>query len=337
MQVQIEQDKKLVEDLISSKKPDAIIRKYQALIYDVMDKQIHEFDSHGTMTAVQKKKMMMDFIDNLLSNEAKFLKNYLRENELPMLSIWLHLQCVKYFSAKCIIDGILSKNINVIKTFFFSKERPGCREIFSKWIFKNGVFKGSYDELQDFIDDTIEEYVNTLYADIDKYLDDIREINEGKRKKRKKLEDYEKAELTSLAGFRFDGDFYSYFRDYVIHPYLMRKFFPPKPDSVSIDDDGDSETEFRKPEISSPTDSSRIYDARDFLERIFQIMERTKAGKRQVEVLKLVNLETYDGETPSDEDIAKMLNISISNLRAIHSRGLDVAREIAKTLEMKDK
>lgn len=337
MQVQIEQDKRLVENLISSKKPDALIRKYQALIYHVMDKQIHEFDSHGDMSAVQKKKMMMDFIDNLLSNESKLLKNYLCEDELPMLSTWLHLQCVKYFSAKCIIDGILSKNINVIKTFFFSKERPGCREIFSKWIFQNGVFKGSYNELQKFIDDTIKEYVNTLYADIDKYLDDIREINEGKRKKRKRQKDYEKAELKSLADFRFEGDFYSYFKKNVIHPYLMRKFFPPKPDSVSIDDDGDNETGFRKPEISSPTDSSRMFDARDFLERIFQIMERTKAGKRQVEVLKLLNLETYDGETPSDEEIAKMLNISISNLRAIHSRGLDVAREIAKTLEMKEK
>ena len=85
-----------------------------------------------------------------------------------------------------------------------------------------------------------------------------------------------------------------------------------------------------------PTDSSRIYDARDFLERIFQIMERTKAGKRQVKVLKLLDLENYDGETPSEEEIAKMLNISISNLRVIHSRGLDTAREIAKILEMKD-
>lgn len=347
MQVQIEQDKRLVENLISSKKPDALIRKYQTLIYNVMDKQIHEFDSHGAITAIQKKKMMMDFIDNLLSNEAKLLKNYLRpqnhkghqdntvEVELPMLSSWLYLQCVNYFSARCIVDGILSKNINVIKTFFFSKKRPGCREIFSKWIFENGVFMGSNDNLQKFIDDTIAEYVNILYADIDRYLDDIREINEGKRKKRRNQKDYEKAELTSLASFRFEVDFYSYFRDYVVHPYLRRKFFP-KPIINSIDDDGDNEIGFRKPEISMPTDSSRIYDARDFLERIFQIMERTKAGKRQVKVLKLLDLENYDGETPSEEEIAKMLNISISNLRVIHSRGLDTAREIAKILEMKD-
>ena len=88
-------------------------------------------------------------------------------------------------------------------------------------------------------------------------------------------------------------------------------------------------------DIASSDNISQDQNSRDFLEQIFQIMKRTEAGRRQVEVLTLLNLQSFDGDMPSDEKIAEMLNLSVANLRTIHSRGLNTAREIAKTLKMK--
>ena len=343
MVIQIGNDKKLVESLISNKKVDAFVGKYRKEIFDVMDKQMKEIDPSVSLTLVQQNRLMYDFVDNLLSDDAELLHNYLHpqrlkasntgeKERLPSLDTWIHLQCVRFFSAKFIIDGILSQNINVIKAFFFSKKRPSCREMFSNWIFKNQVYSGDSDELQKFIDRIIQEYVNVLYIDIERDKEEQLEIDAGNRKRRRKLKEYQRAELTSLKNYKFKGDFYSYFRDYVIGPYLRRKFFP-NPD-ISIDDDGGDEDD-KTPIVSvSPVDSHREYEYRDLLGQIFNLMERTKAGRRQVEVLRLLNLDTFDGEAPTEEEIAKMLDVSVPNLRVIHSRALNTAREVAKILKI---
>lgn len=342
MVIYLGSDKKLVESLISNKNVDAFVGKYRKVIFDVMDKQMKEIDPSASLTLAQKSRLMNDFINLLLSNDAELLQNYLHpkrlranktgaKEELPSLDVWVHLQSVRFFNAKFIIDGILSRNINVITSFFFSKKRPGCREMFSNWIFKNHVYSGDSKELQKFIDRVIQEYVNVLYIDIDKDKEEQLEISAGKRKRRRKQKDYERSELTTLKNYRFKGDFYSYFRYQVISPYLKRKFF--KNPDISIDDDGGDEDN-RTPLVPvSPVDSYREYEFRDLLDQIFNLMERTKTGRRQVEVLRLLNLETYDGEAPTEEEIAKMLDVSVTNLRVIHSRALDTAREIAKILK----
>lgn len=337
MPIQIENDRKSVEELIVTKKVDPFIKKYQQLIFSVIDSQLNKFDSTAVLSSAQKNKLMMEFLNHLLSKKARLLHNYLSSQKMdntPTLYMWLHRQCVLFFSAKFIIDGILSRNINVINTFFFSKTRPGCREMFVKWISDNNVFCGNKDFFDTFVDRTIEEYVNVLYVDIDRYLIEQREINEGKRKKRRNLKDYERAELTTIINFHYYCDFYSYFRDYVMRPYLVRIFFGAKTSIISIDDDGRDEGRDNKIELKSSEDPNRMFDSKDFLERIFQKMNRTAAGRRQVEILKLLNLETDGDKLLTEEEIAKMLNIKVSNLRMIQSRGLDVAKEIGETLEM---
>ena len=341
MVIHLGSDKKLVESLISNKNVDAFVGKYRKDIFDVIDRQMKEIDPSASLALAQKSRLMNDFINLLLSDDAELLQNYLHpkrlranktgaKEELPSLDGWIHLQCVRFFSAKFIIDGILSRNINVIKAFFFSKKRPSCREIFSNWIFKNNVYSG--DSIEEFIDRVIQEYVNVLYVDIEKDEEEQIEISTGKRKRRRKQKDYERAELTSLKNYRFKGDFYSYFRDFVIGPYLRRKFFPIP--VISIDDDGGDEDDIAPVVPVSSVDSYREYEFRDLLDQIFNVMEHTKTGRRQVEVLRLLNLETFDMEAPTEEEIAKMLDVSVANLRVIHSRALDTAREVAKILKM---
>jgi len=471
--MQIERDKRLVESLISSKKIDAFVRRYREVIFDIIDKQMKKIDSSATLTLARKGQLMSNFIDNLLTNDAKLLQNYLHPKRLranndtedfPSLDGWIHLQCVRFFNAKLIIDGILSKNsnaiktfffseerpgcremfskwiriyhvfegdntslqdfidgvikdfvnvlcvdidkdakeqleitagkrprrriqkdseysaltslknyrfegdfytyfrnsvihpyliksffkpkliidgilsknINVIKTFFFSKERPGCREMFSKWICTNHVFEGDNASLQNFIDGEIREYVNVLFVDIDKYAKEQLEISAGERQRRRKQKDYEYSALTSLKSFRFEGDFYAYFRDSVVHPYLAKKFFHPNSKLVSIDIVRDNGENSKQLEIASPNDSFHEYEYRDFLERIFCVMERTQKGREQVEVLKLVfHLVTFEShEIKKDKDIAEILNISPRMLTYKKEQALKTAREIAKTLDL---
>ena len=237
MLMQVESDQRLIESLISSKKIDAFVHKYRGIILDIIDKQMYKIDSSATLTLARKAQLMNGFIDNLLANDSKLLQNYLhpkrlRTNntnaeDLPSLDVWIHQQCVRFFNAKLIIDGILSKNTNVINTFFYSEERPGCREMFSKWICIYHVFEGDNTSLQDFIDGVIKEFVYDLCVDIDKDAKEQLEISAGERQRRRKQKDYEYSALTSLKSYRFEGDFYSYFRDSVVHPYLIKNFFKP--------------------------------------------------------------------------------------------------------------
>ena len=370
--MQVESDQRLIESLITSKKIDAFVRKYREIILDIIDKQMYKIDSSATLTLARKVQLMNDFIENLLANDSRLLQNYLHPKrlrthntnagDLPSLDVWIHQQCVRFFNAKLIVDGILSKNINVIKTFFFSKERPGCREMFSKWICINHVFEGDNPSLQNFIDKVIREYVNVLYVDIDKDAKEQLEISAGERQRRRKQKDYEYSALTSLKSYRFEGDFYSYFRDSVVHPYLKRKFLSkptpirpsiddiyngenedtikplkPNPIILSIDDKGENGDNRKQIEIVSPDDSFQEYEYREFLERIFSIMERTAKGREQVDVLKLVfhlvNFE--DCDIRKDQDIAKVLNISPRMLNYKKEQALKTARNIAEALGLK--
>ena len=349
MSMQIERDKRLVKSLISSKKIDAFVRRYREVIFDIIDKQMKKIDSSATLTLAKKGQLMSNFIDNLLTNDAKLLQNYLhpkrlRANntnteDLPSLDVWIHQQCVRFFSAKLIIDGIFSLNINVIKTFFFSKGRPSCREIFSGWIFTNKVFFGPYKEQEKFIDDTIQTFVNKLYDTMEMFFKEEAEIRDGIRKRHSKQKDYELSALTSLKNYRFEGDFYSYFRDSVVYPYLSKEFFPTTRKTISIDhirDDGEDGDNGKQLEIASPNDSSHEYEHRDFLERIFCVMERTQKGREQVEVLKLVfHLVTFESRAiRKDKDIAEILNISPRMLTYKKEQALKTAREIAEALDM---
>lgn len=242
--MQIERDKRLVESLISSKKTDAFVRRYREVIFDIIDKQMKKIDSSATLTLAKKGQLMSNFIDNLLTNDAKLLQNYLhpkrlRANntdteDLPFLDDWIHRQCVHFFSAKLIIDGIFSLNINVIKTFFFSKGRPGCREIFSGWIFENKIFSGSYKQQEKFIDNTIHTFVNELCATMEKFHKEEAEIRNGTRKRHSKQKNHEHSTLTSIRNYRYEKKFYPYFRDYVVHPYLEKKFFKPSIKTSSL-------------------------------------------------------------------------------------------------------
>lgn len=334
MSTQIERNKQLVKNLITSKKPDAFIRKYQSFIYKVIDSQAQLIGTDVPMTADKKCQLMNDFIDNLLSKNL--FDNYLCPRnglQVPSLEIWIHLQSVNYFSARFIIDGIFSKDFNVTNRFFFSSKRPGCWEIFSNWIFKNKVYKANkYVNSYQFVEKEIQDYVSILYAGIDKFLAEEAEIKAGTRRKHSTLKEYENAGLTTLARFSYRGNFYCYFKDHIIAPYLKRKYFEGKNQFVYIEDTGEDE---RQMGIASSDNISQDQNSRDFLEQIFQIMKRTEAGRRQVEVLTLLNLQSFDGDMLSDEKIAEMLNLSVANLRTIHSRGLNTAREIAKTLKMK--
>lgn len=347
--MQIERDKRLVESLISSKKIDAFVRRYREVIFDIIDKQMKKIDSSATLTLAKKGQLMSNFIDNLLTNDAKLLQNYLHPKRLranntdtenrPSLDVWIHQQCVRFFSAKLIIDGIFSLNINVIKTFFFSKGRPGCREIFSGWIFTNKVFSGSYEEQEEFIDNTIQTFVNKLYDTMKMFFKEEAEIRDGIRKRHSKHKDYEYSALTSLKNYRFEGDFYSYFSEFVVAPYLRKEFFPSTPEIFSIDhirDNGENEENGRPLEIASPNDSFQDYEYRDFLERIFCVMERTQKGREQVEVLKLVfHLATFESrEIRKDKDIAEILNISPRMLTYKKEQALKTAREIAEALNL---
>lgn len=346
MLMQVESDQRFIESLITSKKIDAFVRRYRGIIFDIIDKQMHKLDSSATLTLARKLQLMSDFIDNLLANNSKLLQNYLhpkrlRTNntnaeDLPSLDVWIHQQCVRFFNAKLIIDGILSKNINVIKTFFFSEARPGCREMFSKWICINHVFEGDNPSLQNFIDDVIREYVNVLYVDIEKDAKEQLEISAGERQRRRKQKDHEYSALTSLKSYRFEGDFYSYFRDSVVHPYLVKKFFPTTPKIVSIDNDRENGDNRKQLEIVSPNDSYLEYEYRDFLERIFGVMERTAKGREQVEVLKLVfHLVTFDNrDIRKDKDIAEILNISPRMLTYKKDQALKTAQKIAEALNL---
>ena len=365
MSQQVEIDRQLVKNLIASKNPVFFLRRFKHLIYQAIDEESHLMDPESIVTLEEKKKLLKDFMDNLLAHRFQSYLNPKRmkvdaspgqkneyhlvgskdiidgkpiniKEDTPDLGEWLRRQCEYFFRAKFIVNGLLSRNINVIKTFFFSNGRPGCREMFSGWIFENGVFSGSSKDRERFVDSVIHEYVNKLYVDIEKDKIEREEWTGAKDKFRRKPQAaYLHVGLTTLKNFRFEGSFYSYFRDWVVVPYMKSEFGLDEIQPIPIDDNKDDDDVKRPIEIISPDNPYRSIEARDSLDKIFEYMRRTEAGRRQVEVLELMFIPSYEGRIPTDEQIARKLEINVSNLRRIKSQALDKAKEIGKKLNLR--
>ena len=238
----------------------------------------------------------------------------------------------------------------------------------SKWIYDNKVYSGESQFYNDFVLRITQEFESDLFN--------------------------KKSLRNQFQNFRYKKEFYSYFKLWILTPYLRAKFFPKAPnpiiprkkkdkdpttdivlneeidslypdkkgkDSPRLSDKKKMEkdellekisverrikvshllTSIDVPEesnvalnLKSPDDISSHIEHREMVEKIFRVMSRTPSGQKQVEVLKYLFLEKYEvgGFVPTDKEIAKVLNISVGNLRTIKNRALETAREIAEIL-----
>lgn len=398
--ISTEADKKLVENLIKERKTELFKTKYRAIVFKVIESANKKINPKSTLSYVQKSKLLDAFINHLMSNDAKRLNSYLHpkrlsiqkdankeksytlvssrevvgdvpkydEDGFPTLKFWVFEQSDFYVRAKLIIDGITSQDINVIQKFLLTYSRPGCLAMISKWIFDNHVYSGEPQFFDEFVLRVAKDFASDLYQ------------NESLRKE--------------FQNYRFGKEFYSYFKAYILTPYLQKLFFKKvtnpiiprkkknqdptndivlneeidklypdtkKKDSVRLSDERKMEKDelldkislereiqenhlFSNLDIEVESNGDLKYDISDDLsadmdyrakvEMIFNEMSRSSSGREQVEVLKLIFLLPYEveGFIPTDQAIAKVLNIEVGNLRTRKYRALKTAREIAVTL-----
>ena len=86
-----------------------------------------------------------------------------------------------------------------------------------------------------------------------------------------------------------------------------------------------------------PENVSTFMDYREKVDLIFKEMSRSSSGRKQVEILKLIFLQPYEveGFIPTDQALAKVLDIKIGNFRSRKNRAIETAKEIAETLGLK--
>lgn len=384
MQQQKDTDRQLVENLIATRNFDPFIQKFKGDIFKAIEKSYRKFDKDAVLSQSQKEQLMNDFIELLLDDHAKRLQGYLHPKryktkkysgkkniyklvssgdfigddsvpdlkQAPLLDECLKDQYAPFFDSKVIVNGILSHNKNVIQTFFFSKVRPGCREMFESWILANGVFSmETMDEIEDmqrqqgtqrdpiqvFIDNEIQIFVNKLWIDIDKEKEERGDVCGELLPRRKKLESYEQAFLTTIQSYRYEENFYKYFNENIVKHYLTQKFFrdPTDPDKTDIfidysendDDEHDKQTQKNGKQNSHTIqpgvfhEPTRKHDIENLLERIFRVMEQTKSGKRKAQALRkrlsLMKMGLTDFEV--DRDVAEDMGITLGNYRKMKS------------------
>lgn len=262
-------DRQLVENLIATRNFDPFIQKFKGDIFKAIEKSYRKFDKDAVLSQSQKEQLMNDFIELLLDDHAKRLQGYLHPKgyktkkysgkkniyklvssgdfigddsvpdlkQAPLLDECLKDQYAPFFDSKVIVNGILSHNINVIQTFFFSDK---CRNYFKNWFLQNNVFtmealeevehiqsnkENKEDPLDFFVVREIQEYVNKLYVEIEKEKEERGDCCGELLPRREPQKSYEKAFLTPIQSYKFKEYFYYYFNDYVLRPYLSAKYF----------------------------------------------------------------------------------------------------------------
>ena len=402
-QINTEADKQLVENLIKDKKTNLFKTKYRAIVFKVIESANKKINPKRTLSYDQKSELLDAFMEHLMADDAKRLKAYLHPKRLsiqkdtenkksytlvssqevvgdlpkydkdgfPLLKFWVFEQSDFFIRAKFIVDGIASLDINVIKKFLLSYSKPGCLSMISKWIFDNQVYSGEPQFYDEFVLRVAKDFASDLYQ------------NESLRKE--------------FLNYRYGREFYSYFKAYILTPYLNKQFFKKisnpniprkkkdhdpatdivlneeieqlypeadkkdatrlsdrkKMEKTELLDKISMEKEIQENHLFSnldasverhdetffkvPENVSTFMDYREKVDLIFKEMSRSSSGRKQVEILKLIFLQPYEveGFIPTDQALAKVLDIKIGNFRSRKNRAIETAKEIAETLGLK--
>lgn len=398
MNAKTRKDREFVSNLIKDRErfQPVFVRRFRDRVFKIIDLTNKKIDPSAPLSIEKKYSLLNDLIDNLFTKEARQFNDFLLGKRLvvkdkkdskyvlvdfseiygdqpktdeeghPTLESWVYVKACIFVRTKLLVTGLVSRNINVIRSFLLKTNAPSCQPIINSLLFS---YKIDVIKPQD--------VANDLAADL--------------------LKDDSLLEI--ISEYRYGIDFYDYVRKYLLRGYMNKMYKdlsyiiqnPIRPETKKIHrvlreelkdlyslkdllpDDVEENPKLKEvlkgvgyaydlkeanrrrmelKEIENTLPDEKI-DEREILSysddlswvpgdevetdldyammlnKVFERMSRTAEGREQVEVLKLRHLKDMRGK-----DVAAIKGVSESKISKLDAKAKEVAREIAIELNI---
>lgn len=324
--------------------PQFLARFRDTVIYKVFEKTNAFFHFGSPLSVADLKQMLSVYLDSLFAKEAMKLKSFLSpkaynstkrkkhdgfslvsSNEIfgnkttqalsgkPSLLYWVYLTARRFASEYLLIQGIICRDQKVIDMFTIGDKAPSCRLIIIKRV--SHYIKNTSPEIAEVV---VDSFRADLYA------------NETLRAK--------------FVNFKYNRSLYQYIDDslmcwyieYYFNICIKRKTVPnidpekkEKLEPAAEPETKRTSRKRKKDEIFSLYNEHP--DNREFIDKVFGIMSKTKAGRAQVEVMMLLIEHPESTQKEMAASFDPPITPNLFNVRK--TRAMKNFMEIAKKLK----
>ena len=223
MDAKTRKDREFVSNLIKDRErfQPVFVRRFRDRVFKIIDLTNKKIDPSAPLSIEQKYSLLNDLIDNLFTKEARQLNDFLIGKRLvvkdkkdskyvlvdfseiygdqpktdeeghPTLESWVYVKACIFVRTKLLVTGLVSRNINVIRSFLLKTNAPSCQPIINSLLFS---YKIDVIKPQD--------VANDLAADL--------------------LKDDSLLEI--ISEYRYGIDFYDYVRKYLLRGYMHKMY-----------------------------------------------------------------------------------------------------------------
>jgi len=224
MNAKTRKDREFVSNLIKDRErfQPVFVRRFRDRVFKIIDLTNKKIDPSVPLSIEKKYSLLNDLIDNLFTKEAHQLNDFLigkrldvknkKDNKYvlvdfseiygdlpktdeeghPTLESWVYVKACIFVRTKLLVTGLLSRNINVIRSFLLKTNAPSCQPIISSLLF--------FYEIDDI-----------------KPLDMANDIAGDLFKNNSPL-------LKTISNYRYETDFYKYVKKYLLRNYIYRNY-----------------------------------------------------------------------------------------------------------------
>lgn len=224
MNAKTRKDREFISNLIKDRErfQPVFVRRFRDRVFKIIDLINKKIDSSAPLSIEKKYSLLNDLIDNLFTKEAHQLNDFLIGKRLvvkdkkdskyvlvdfseiygdqpktdeeghPTLESWVYVKACIFVRTKLLVTGLLSRNINVIRSFLLKTNAPSCQPIISSLLFFYGI-----DDI--------------------KPLDMANDIAGDLFKKNSPL-------LKTISNYRYEADFYKYVKKFLLRNYIYRNY-----------------------------------------------------------------------------------------------------------------
>jgi len=224
MNAKTRKDREFISNLIKDRErfQPVFVRRFRDRVFKIIDLTNKKIDPSAPLSIEKKYSLLNDLIDNLFTKEARQLNEYLAgkhlnkenkkddkyvlvdfseiygempktdEEKHPTLEYWVYAKACIFVRTKLLVTGLLSRNINVIKSFLLNSDAPSCQPIIRDLLFNYKI-----------VDIKPRDVGNDIAGDLFK--------NDSRL-------------LKTISNYRYEGDFYEYVREYHLKKYIISHY-----------------------------------------------------------------------------------------------------------------
>lgn len=219
MNAKTKKDREFISNLIKDRErfQPVFVRRFRDRVFKIIDLTNKKIDPSAPLSIEKKYSLLNDLIDNLFTKETHQLNDFLigkrlvvedkkdnkyvlvnfseiygdlpktDEEDHPTLECWVYVKACIFVRTKLLVTGLVSRNINVIRSFLLKTNAPSCQPIISDLLFDYKI-----------VDIKPRDVGNDIASDLFK--------NDSL--------------LRIISNYRYETDFYGYVKRYLLIGYI---------------------------------------------------------------------------------------------------------------------